>query len=93
MYLLEETDYFENRKKRQELKERGFISSVFIATKIRNKKINVIKYDQSLFRKLNKLAKTSGKYCAVQLNIGGIIKYWYKEDQLNDMLQEIGAIE
>lgn len=94
MYQELKINYNQMKKKRKELKSEGFISSVAIATKIRNGEIKLIKYHTTIFRKLKDLVTLpTNNFHAIRLNISGSIKWWYKESELNSMLQEIGAIE
>ena len=94
MYQEIKINYNEMSKKRKELKSMGYISSVAIATKIRNKEIILVKYETTIFRRLKELVKLpKSEFHAFHLNISCSLKWWYKESELIPMLKEIGAIK
>lgn len=95
MYRIEHCDRDTIESKRKELKIRGYISANEISARIRTGKIKLLKYETTIFRRLKELAmKENDKYSAIYLTIEKYItRWWYREDQLDKMLKEIGAIE
>ena len=78
-----------NELLRKKLKKQGFISSVEISSNLDF--YEFYKYphikQEKLFKEIKKYCEKSHKYDCVRLNIDGTIKYWYKENQVKELIR------
>ncbi|MFW9899678.1 MAG: hypothetical protein ACFFDY_00140 [Candidatus Thorarchaeota archaeon] len=87
--ILEEYCIFRknNKDKRKELNEKGWISSVKLSRFSSEFSIpNPIDYN---LKRMREFCKTSRIYDCIKLNISGTIKYWFKKDQIKNILEGI----
>lgn len=74
-------DYKQRAKEIRKLKKDGWVSSVKIA--------RMEEFREIPMRKLRELCKKSDKFIALRINVSGTTKLWYRESDLNAMLEEI----
>lgn len=91
MFEVVKVSHSELAMKRNELKSDGYISSVAIAAKIRNGEIKINITSSYFFTKLKNFVKKSENYHSIMLNISGTVKWWYKENDIENILNEIDA--
>lgn len=78
MIEFESTQWHERKKKRQELEERGYVSSVWIAGRLHEFKMPETAKRRTLFDDMKKAVKNSESIEAISLDIDGVSKMYYK---------------
>lgn len=80
-----------NELLRKKLNKQGYVSSVGISFNLDFYgfyKAPYVKQEQ-LFKEMKKYCENSKKFDCIRLNIDGTIKYWYKADQVKELISII----
>lgn len=88
MIQIEKIQYGAMKEKRKEMKKRGFVSSVYVASNLRNyhQYENIIDR-QKLFPDMKRAAKNNDDISAVAVDIWGTVKMYYLADQVEKVLE------
>lgn len=83
-----------NEEMRKKLKKQGFVSSVEISGNLNyygfyKDTIHPYIEPSKLFREMKKYCENSKDFDCIRLNIDGTIKYWYREDQVKELIHLI----
>lgn len=84
----EKVNYGDMKEKRKEMKKRGFVSSVHVASNLRSyHQYENIVDRQKLFPDMKKAVKNSDEVMAVAVDIAGTVKMYYLASQVEKVLE------